>query len=73
MLDNKTARYIALGSSLGASTVGPVALGIFAGHYLDQRFGSAPWLSLTGVLLGLLLAALSITQILKVLERTDKQ
>jgi ATP synthase protein I len=34
---------------LGAMT----GLGAFLGHYLDQRWGTAPWLTLAGTLCGM--------------------
>jgi ATP synthase protein I len=38
-----------LGFALGALT----ALGAWAGHYLDRRWGTGPWLTLAGTLLGM--------------------
>jgi F0F1-type ATP synthase assembly protein I len=37
-----------LGFVLGLSTL----LGALAGHYLDQRWGTGPWLTLVGTLAG---------------------
>lgn len=73
MFDNKVFRYMALGSSIGTALVGPVLLGIFAGRFFDRQFGTDPWLSLAGVLMGLALGVLSIVQIIRFIERSEKQ
>lgn len=48
--------------------VGPV-LGYLAGHWLEGRFGGAPWWGVGGVLFGLAAAVLQIVYMLK--RRTD--
>ena len=42
-------RYVGLGVEL----VLPMVLGSFVGHWLDGRLGTAPWLLLSGVVLGM--------------------
>lgn|GEM_PF-354454 len=39
--------------SMATSFVAAIALGYFAGDYLDTRFGTEPWLMLLSLLLGL--------------------
>jgi len=73
MFDNKVLRYMAMGSSIGSALVVPVLLGIFAGRFFDSRFGTEPWLSLCGVLLGLALGVGSIVQIIRFIVRSEKQ
>ena len=41
-------RYTAVGIELGLS----VLVGLFAGKFLDDYFGTAPWLLLTGLIFG---------------------
>lgn len=73
MFDKKLLGYIALGSSIGTSLVVPVLIGILGGTYLDNHFQTDPWLSLAGVLLGLVLGVTSIVQIIRKIERSEKQ
>ncbi|HWJ02611.1 MAG TPA: AtpZ/AtpI family protein [Verrucomicrobiae bacterium] len=73
MWDNKITRYLALGSSIGTSLVVPVVLGILAGRYLDGRYGTEPWFSLAGVLLGLAMGVISIVHIIRLIMRSEKQ
>jgi F0F1-type ATP synthase assembly protein I len=37
---------------LGFELVVPLLVGLFGGQWLDRRFGTAPWLLFTGVLVG---------------------
>jgi F0F1-type ATP synthase assembly protein I len=41
-------RFVGLGFEL----VAPLLVGLFGGQWLDRRFGTAPWLLLTGVFVG---------------------
>jgi F0F1-type ATP synthase assembly protein I len=47
-LDPRAARYSAIGLEMAGAIVGMTLLG----NWLDQRWGTEPWLALTGVLLG---------------------
>ncbi len=47
-LDPRAARYSAIGLEMAGVIVGMTLLG----NWLDQRWGTEPWLALTGVLLG---------------------
>ncbi len=73
MFDNKFMRYMALGTSISTGFVVPVVLGIFAGRFLDSRFGTGQWFSLAGVLLGMALGATSAVYIIRMIVRSDKQ
>jgi ATP synthase protein I len=42
-------RLALVGTELSVS----IFLGLFGGHWLDQRFATRPWLTLVGLLLGL--------------------
>lgn len=48
MKDNPT-RFMGMGMELVASIIGPTLLG----WWLDGKFGTEPWLVVTGMLLGL--------------------
>lgn len=39
-------------AGLGLTFVVAVLLGLYAGQWLDRRFGTAPWLMIAGVFLG---------------------
>jgi F0F1-type ATP synthase assembly protein I len=45
---------------LGFEIVVPLLVGLFGGQWLDRRFGSAPWLLFTGVLVGAAAGVLSL-------------
>lgn len=40
-------------AQIGLELAGAVLLGLFGGWWLDRRFGTLPWLTLAGALLGL--------------------
>ena len=44
----RAAPYMGLGMTMAAS----VLLGVLGGRWLDNRLGTAPWLMVTGLLLG---------------------
>lgn len=44
----KTARASAIGLQFAIS----IAIGAFGGNWLDSKFGTAPWLLLSGIVLG---------------------
>jgi F0F1-type ATP synthase assembly protein I len=41
-------RYVGLGIEL----IAPLLVGLFGGYWLDGKFGTAPWLLITGTVLG---------------------
>lgn len=43
---------LAKSSAVGLQFAISIAIGAFAGHWLDNRFDTEPWLLLTGVLFG---------------------
>jgi F0F1-type ATP synthase assembly protein I len=45
---------------LGFELVVPLLVGLFGGQWLDRRFGTAPWLLLTGVIVGAAAGVLSL-------------
>jgi len=53
-----------LGFVIGLS----VLLGAFAGRYLDQRWGTGPWITLVGTLLGTAVGFYEVVTVLKQLE-----
>lgn len=50
---------------IGYTIATPAVLMTFGGHWLDDKFGTAPWLTLSGLLLSLPLAAFAVWRKLK--------
>ena len=55
-----------LGFVLGLS----VLLGAFVGWYIDRRWGTGPWITLVGTLLGTAVGFYEVVTVLKQLEET---
>jgi len=49
-------RALADAMNLATSVAAAIALGYFGGKWLDGRFDTGPWLSIAGLLLGMLTA-----------------
>lgn len=62
-------KFTALGLEMGLSVV----LGLLGGRWLDERFGTKPWLSITGVLLGITAAFLALFRISRSLLKASQQ
>jgi ATP synthase protein I len=60
-------RYSGLGLEMGVA----VGIGVFAGWWLDERFGSTPWGMLGGVLLGFAAAVWMIYRSLQAMQRAS--
>jgi F0F1-type ATP synthase assembly protein I len=56
----KVLRAFALGSTLAFQFAVSVVLGILGGRYLDQVWGTAPWMMFLGLLLGLAAGTMAI-------------
>ena len=48
--------------SWGFNTVAALVVGIWAGNHLDRRWGTAPWMALTGVLLAVVVSLYSLVR-----------
>jgi F0F1-type ATP synthase assembly protein I len=64
---------IALLGSVLWILIGAPAVGFFAGQWADKKFGSTPWLTAIGSLLGFAAAAREIYNIVRRAEAMDKQ
>jgi len=67
---NKHVRYLrfsSVGLELGAAVVG----GMFLGQWLDGRFGTAPWLMIVFLALGMAAGFRSIFRLLKSLDAPE--
>ena len=51
--DRKLFRTLGALSTVGITLVVSTVIGYYAGHYLDGRFGTTPWLTLAFLLLGI--------------------
>lgn len=50
---SKGMKAFALGSTIAVQFAASVFLGMWVGRWLDERFGTAPWLMVVGLLAGL--------------------
>ena len=62
------ARFSAVGLELGIA----VGIGYAGGWYLDGRFGTKPYLSLVGLLLGIGAGVLTFVRVARELQQFDK-
>jgi len=67
-LMRKPLRAVALIFGLGLTLAVTTAAGALLGDYLDRRWGTGPWLSLMGTLLGM---GLGLWQVLSEARRVD--
>ncbi len=67
LLPDKYAEYVGLGAEIAVS----MALPIVAGYLLDNYFGLLPWLTLSGVVVGMINFGLMIARIAKKLNQKD--
>ncbi|MEX0843782.1 MAG: AtpZ/AtpI family protein [Balneolaceae bacterium] len=68
LLPDEYAEYVGLGAEIAVS----MALPIVIGYLLDGYFGLTPWLTLAGVVVGMLNFGLMIARISKKLNQKDK-
>lgn len=66
---NQVSRYGTIGLELGFS----IAIGVFAGYYLDRWLGTSPWLTIFLLLCGVAAGFKRIYQALKSLEREQEE
>jgi ATP synthase protein I len=62
-------RFLGVGFSFAAI----VAVGWFVGQWADGKFGTAPWFTLVGTLVGVGLAMLDLIKTTAALERRDSE
>lgn len=51
--------------SIGFTMAGSLGLCIFAGDYLDEKWHTKPWLTLTGILIGLLVGGVGCVEVIR--------
>ncbi len=54
-------RFVGIGGFVGGS----IFFGVFLGRLIDRRFGTEPWITLAGLLAGLLVAVAGVYHLLK--------
>lgn len=59
----------ALYGAVGVQFVAAVAVGMWIGGYCDRRWGTAPWLGLAGIVLGIMAGFLNLYRILQWKDR----
>ncbi|MGO0123396.1 AtpZ/AtpI family protein [Desulfothermobacter acidiphilus] len=60
----KALRYFAVASTISIQFAASVVVGWWLGNYLDQRWHTAPWLGLLGLLVGIGAGILGIVRLL---------
>lgn len=58
-------RAFALASTVSFQLAIPILLGVFGGRYLDERFGTQPWLMITGLFLGLAAGVVGVVRVVQ--------
>lgn len=66
------ARYAGI-LSWGFNTAAALVLGILGGQYLDRRWGTEPWLALSGVVLAVVVSLVSLVREVSRIEREDRR
>ena len=61
------------GLAMGFETAVGVAVGYFAGSWLDKKFGWAPWGMLLGSMLGLIAGAYLLIKEVNRMDRQDRK
>jgi F0F1-type ATP synthase assembly protein I len=69
-IDKKQVRATGIAAGLGCSIVATVIVCIVGGVLLDREFGTEPWLTLTGVAIGIVAAGYQLYE-LATLDRAD--
>ena len=64
---------LALLGAVPALLIAGPAVGFFGGQWLDVEFGTDPYLSIVGVLLGFVAAGLEIAKLVKKSQAIEKQ
>ncbi|WP_324669212.1 AtpZ/AtpI family protein [Geochorda subterranea] len=57
----------------GFNTAAALVLGIWGGNYLDRRWGTAPWLAVTGVVLAVTLSLYSLVREISRVESRERR
>jgi ATP synthase protein I len=69
-IDKKQVRATGIAAGLGCSIVATVIVCIVGGVLLDREFGTEPWLTLTGIAIGIAAAGYQLYE-LSTLDRAD--
>ncbi|MDB5085688.1 MAG: hypothetical protein JWN30_2574 [Bacilli bacterium] len=65
----KAYRAFTLVTAIGTELAGCVIGGLYLGKWLDAKWGTTPWLLLTGMLLGLTVGIIGIVQIARLYSK----
>lgn len=70
--NNQSFFLISLLTELGFSIALPITIGALAGSWLDQRFGTSPKLTLSLLMVGVMMSAINLYQIIKLTSKKGK-
>lgn len=66
-------KALAVGSTISTSLAGLVGGGFFLGRYLDTRWGTEPWFTITLIILGLVFGGSYLAVTLKRFGASDEK
>lgn len=69
--DARTIRMIGQLSTVGLAFVFAIVMGFGGGYWLDQRLGTAPWLSFLGFGMGLAAGVLNVVRTMRTVSAPD--
>ncbi|MGE0816610.1 MAG: AtpZ/AtpI family protein [Vicinamibacterales bacterium] len=70
--DPNTLKVLGQLSTLGLAFVFALVMGFAAGNWLDRRFDTSPWLSLTGFAVGLAAGVLNVVRTMRVVNAAPR-
>jgi F0F1-type ATP synthase assembly protein I len=56
--------------AIGIEIAAAIAIGYFGGHWLDQHFGTSPWLTIGGFVVGLGAAVKALVRVVREYRNT---
>lgn len=59
--------YLTLGTEIAVSAGGPILIG----YWLDMKFGTMPWITLSGVLTGIVLFFFVIFRVIRKIDKKE--
>ncbi|MDO8141354.1 MAG: AtpZ/AtpI family protein [Candidatus Brocadiales bacterium] len=65
-------RIVGMVGSFGFTTAGAIAGGYFLGSYLDRKLNTAPWLTLSFIMLGVVGSFIEFFKLIKKLSGENK-
>ena len=68
---NEATRVLARVGAIGIEIAVAICLGLFAGDYADKRWGTAPWLTIGGLVVGCAIAVRILVGVARALREDE--